>query len=170
MARASPHLRATEVRYELPTGDRLATYFIATDGKLKEFILNGPAAEPYMPVRERRAFIEQMMEVAAPSSSRAERAWGARQLDSSWREWLRPLQVGEYVFGGMIVSSANGTHDHFKITAADIETTGLKYRPQPKSLGLLSTRFSCSSHARLRCRRTSAFARRSNVGTVTRSD
>lgn len=121
-----------EFRYDRSNGSRVATYYIAQDGKLREFILNGPNAEPYTPVKKRRAFIERMIEIVAPSSSRAERVWAANSLDAIWTRRMRPLpvQVGDYVFKGMTVGGGTGTHDTFWIIAASAGVTGLKYSPR----------------------------------------
>ena len=118
----------TEVSYDTPELRRFATYYLTREKSLREFVVNQPDAEPYAPIRERTAFIERMMEIAAPESSKAERAWGAKQLDSLWKKPVRPLpvQVGDYVFSGI-----TGTHDTLRIVAADTGATGLKYRPRP---------------------------------------
>jgi hypothetical protein len=119
----------TEVRYENPTIGRFATYYLGTDGVLVEFVVNQPVAHPYVPIKDRVVFIERMMEIAAPSSSRAERAWGAKQLDSLWTPVTHPLQVqvGDYVFSGI----TGGAHDTLRLVAADTGVSGLKYRPRP---------------------------------------
>lgn len=57
------------IRFDSPTDRRFATYFLAPDGTLKEFVLNQPDAETYTPIEGRVSFIEQMMEIAAPDSS-----------------------------------------------------------------------------------------------------
>lgn len=118
----------TEVSYDTPELRRFATYYLTPEKSLREFVVNQPDAEPYMPIRNRAAFIERVMEIAAPESSKAERTWGAKQLDSLWKKPLNPLpvQVGGYVFSGI-----TSTHDTLRIVAADTGASGLKYRPQP---------------------------------------
>lgn len=121
-----PRMRdLTDVHYDWPTG-RFATYLLTKDGRLKQFVVNQRDVEPYAPVKDRRAFIERLMEIAAPESSKAERAWGAMQLDMLWGRASHPLpvQVGGYVFKGI-----TGRHDTFTVVEADAVTTGLKYRP-----------------------------------------
>ena len=121
----------TEVNYEEPTLGRFATYYLGSSGVLKEFIVNSRNVDPYVPVRNRRAFITRMMEIVAPHSSKAERDWAANQLHSPWTQRVRPLsvQVGEYVFRGGTTANAKGFHDTFWIVAADMGYLGLKYRP-----------------------------------------
>jgi hypothetical protein len=89
-----------QVAYESAMNGRFATYYLTSDDSLKEFVVNQPSAASYAPIKNRLAFIERMMEIVAPESSKAERAWGAYQLDSLWKKPLRPLpvQVGGYVF------------------------------------------------------------------------
>ena len=122
--------RLKEVAYDSEAHGRFATYQLTTDGALKLFVVNQPDASPYVPIKDRAVFIERMMDITAPEAPKAERAWGARQLDSLWKYPARtlPVQVGNYVFKGNS-GGYKGVHDTLIIVAADSVTTGLKYRP-----------------------------------------
>ena len=117
-----------EVYFESPSVGRFATYRLATDGSLVEFIVNQPeSGNTYVPVKDREAFIGRLMELAAPEASSAERHWGAKQLNMLWTPNSRPLavQVGTYVFRG----GRSMSHDNFKIVAAQPNEQALRFRP-----------------------------------------
>ncbi|MCK0530702.1 hypothetical protein [Sphingobium agri] len=122
----------TKVIYETPTGGRFATYYLGAGGVLKEFVMNSPDLYPYTPVRDRRALITRLMQIAAPHGSQAERNWAANQLNAYWTQSVRPLpvRVGDYVFRGGTTRTGNGFHDTFWVVAADRGYTGLKYHPK----------------------------------------
>lgn len=122
-----------ETRYDSPTVGRFVTYYTTSGGAMKEFVVNQPSANPYVPIKSRVVFIERMMEIAAPDSSPAERAWGSKQLDSLWTPSTHPLpvQVGDYVFSGFTGGYGESQHDNLRIVAADTGAAGLKYRPRP---------------------------------------
>jgi hypothetical protein len=121
----------SEVRYDLPTGGRLAAYYLTPDGKLLKFFVNAPTSNPYLEINDRRRFIEKLMEIVVADSGSEERAWAAKQLDESWSERVRslPVQVGGYVFSGITVQSPAGSHDNFRIIALDTGAVGLRYQP-----------------------------------------
>ena len=117
-----------EVFFENTSVGRFATYRLAADGSLTEFIVNQPEnGKEYLPVEDRVEFIRRLMELAAPEASSAERNWGAKTLDSLWHPNNRPLpvQVGNYVFGG----GRTREHDTFKIIAAHPSAQALRFRP-----------------------------------------
>ena len=119
-----------EIRYDSPTVGRFVTYYTTPEGAMKEFVVNQPNANPYEPIKARAVFIERMMEIAAPDSSPAERAWGSKQLDSLWTPSTHPLpvQVGDYVFSGLTGGYGDLKHDNLRIVAADTGAAGLKFR------------------------------------------
>ena len=117
-----------EVYFESPSLGRFATYLLAADGSLVEFIVNQPeTGDTYVPVKDREAFIRRLMELAAPEASSAEHNWGAKQLNALWISNNRPLpvQVGSYVFSG----GRSMSHDNFKIVAARPNEQALRFRP-----------------------------------------
>ena len=124
-----------EVRFDLPSGERFTTYYLTSDGALSELGINSPTSRAYAKTPDRRAFLERLMEIAAPRSSSEERAWAAIQLDGVWSERVRPLpvQVGDYVFGGITVKSPRGAHDHFTIVAIDTGARGMTFERRLQS-------------------------------------
>lgn|GEM_PF-4068938 len=125
----------TEVRYDLPSGERFATYYLNSDGALRELGINSPTSKAYAKTSDRRAFLERLMEIAAPRSTLEERSWAALQLDGIWSERVRPfpVQVGDYVFGGITVRSPRGAHDHFTIVATDTGARGMTFERRRQS-------------------------------------
>ena len=130
---AREHFR--EVRYDRPGHNRFATYVLDEQGKLREFVVNQPDGVPYKPIENRPAFIAGLMEIVAPASSKDERIWAGRQLDSLWTKVThpRPVQVGDYVFNGL-TGGFRGFHDTLWIVAAGTGASGLRYRA-PYSTG-----------------------------------
>ncbi|MBX7483015.1 hypothetical protein [Qipengyuania qiaonensis] len=132
-ALAPSHSGLTEVQYNLPSGERFATYYVNSDGALSELVINGPTSEQYVKTPSRRFFLERLIGLMAPQSTSKERVWAAGQLDGVWTERVRPLpvQVGNYVFDGGVVRSPKGAHDNFKIIAVGTGATGLKFQSTP---------------------------------------
>lgn len=118
----------TQVEINFLSGERFATYMVRGNGALYEIFLNTPTSKTYKKSHNRRALIEKFIRLAAPSATDEERDWAADQLDLNWSQRVRPLpvQVGSFVFSGITLHSANGAHDHFRITALDAGNTGLK--------------------------------------------
>ncbi len=118
----------TQVEINLLSGERFVTYMMRGNGALYEIFLNAPSSRTYKKSHNRRALIEKFIRLASPSATDEERDWAVDQLDLNWSQRVRPLpvQVGSFVFSGITVHSANGAHDHFRITALDAGITGLK--------------------------------------------